>query len=393
MKIYRDERADGRTYYRVAFHLGGKRQRLLFADLNTARNEAAAKAAQLARGDVDAAQLTGKDRLAYGRALDAVKPFGTPLDAAAIEYAEARKVLKGYSLLEAARFYMKHHGQGITGRLVADAFEDFKQAKADAKRSVVYLKDIGYRVGAFAGAFNVEVRELTPQDVADWLHGLKLSARSFNNYRLILKTFFAFCATRAWLSKEVDLLASVERRSDSDSEIEIFTPAELRKLLAVASPRVAVCLAIQAFAGIRTAELFRLTWVDLERRKGHIEIAAGKAKTASRRLIPITENLTAWLRDAERNGARVWPVTPSEYYEQQATVARAAGIPWKNNALRHSFISYRVAQSKDVAGVALEAGNSPKMIFGLVTPEEAAEWFGILPRGAAGNVVQIGSFA
>jgi hypothetical protein len=42
-----------------------------------------------------------------------------------------------------------------------------------------------------------------------------------------------------------------------------------------------------------------------------------------------------------------------------------------------------VAESKDAAAVALEAGNSPKMIFEhyreLVTPEEAKEWFGILP--------------
>ena len=37
------------------------------------------------RWDVDAVQLTGKDRLAYGRALDAVKGFGIPLDAAAMQ--------------------------------------------------------------------------------------------------------------------------------------------------------------------------------------------------------------------------------------------------------------------------------------------------------------------
>jgi hypothetical protein len=50
-------------YYRVAFYHGGKRRRLIFRDLDKAKNEAAAKAAQLAHGDVDAAQLTGKDRL------------------------------------------------------------------------------------------------------------------------------------------------------------------------------------------------------------------------------------------------------------------------------------------------------------------------------------------
>jgi len=36
---------------------------------------------------------------------------------------------------------------------------------------------------------------------------------------------------------------------------------------------------------------------------------------------------------------------------------------WKHNALRHSYISYRVAQIQNVAQVALEAGNSPRMVF------------------------------
>ena len=56
---------------------------------------------------------------------------------------------------------------------------------------------------------------------------------------------------------------------------------------------------------------------------------------------------------------------------------------WKRNGLRHSFISYRVAETQNVAQVALEAGNSPQMIFKhyreLVTPKAAAGWFGIRP--------------
>ena len=56
---------------------------------------------------------------------------------------------------------------------------------------------------------------------------------------------------------------------------------------------------------------------------------------------------------------------------------------WKHNALRHSFISYRVAQIQNVAQVALEAGNSPRMVFSnyreLVRPADAERWFGITP--------------
>jgi len=50
------------------------------------------------------------------------------------------------------------------------------------------------------------------------------------------------------------------------------------------------------------AELELLDWkaVDLERK--FIEIRAGQAKTASRRVIPISDNLAAWLMPLERKG-------------------------------------------------------------------------------------------
>jgi len=70
-----------------------------------------------------------------------------------------------------------------------------------------------------------------------------------------------------------------------------------------------------------------------------------------------------------------------------AETAKIEGWPafgWKHNALRHSFISYRVADIQNVAQVALEAGNSPQMIFKhyreLVRPAEAKAWFAISPK-------------
>jgi len=40
-------------------------------------------------------QISGKDRLIYGRAVEAVKDYGVPLDAVALEYSDARKLLDG----------------------------------------------------------------------------------------------------------------------------------------------------------------------------------------------------------------------------------------------------------------------------------------------------------
>ena len=138
VKIYRDRKPTG-TYYRVAYHIGGKRHRLHHNDLEKAIAEAEAKAAQLSRGDIDAVQLTGRDRLVYGRALEAIRDHALPLDAAAIEYSEARKLLDGVTLVDAARFYSRHHGRGITRKSVGDAVDAMIAAKKTKGVSAVYL--------------------------------------------------------------------------------------------------------------------------------------------------------------------------------------------------------------------------------------------------------------
>jgi hypothetical protein len=119
--------------------------------------------------------------------------------------------------------------------------------------------------------------------------------------------------------------------------------------------------------------------VDLGRKI--IELRAGQAKTASRRIVPIADNLATWLAKIDRNG----PVVPDAgVFLKARKLAKSLGLAWPHNALRHSYISYRIAVVQSAAQVALEAGNSPAIIFKhyreLVTKEAADKWFGILPE-------------
>ena len=391
VKIYRDRKPTG-TYYRVAYHLGDKRHRLHHNDLQRAIDEAEAKAAQLSRGDVDAVQITGRDRLVYGRALEAVKQFDLPLDAVAIEYSEARKLLDGVPLMDAVRFYARHHECGIERKAVPDAVDEMVAAKKAKGVSDVYLRDLRYRLGVFKEAFHCDVRAIVPDDVAKFFDSLELSPRSYNNFLRTLRTFFGFAQRRGWLSKEADLLERVEKRSEKRIPVDIFTASELAGLLKNASAEVTFCLALAAFAGLRSAEILRLDWADTERCPGFIEVAAHKAKTATRRIVPVSDNLFKWLAIAPRNGAHVWPHSKDGFFKAMRRAADNAKLIWKQNALRHSFISYRLAEIQDVNRVALEAGTSPQMIFRhyreLATPEQARTWFSIGPDHAK-NVVRL----
>jgi integrase len=403
VKIYKDVKPQG-TYYRVVYRVGAKRERLNFVNLDKAKLEAEAQAAKLSRGDVDAMQLTGKDRLVYGRALEAVKETGVTVDAAALEYSEAWKHLDGVSLVDAAKFYARHHGRGIKRKPVSEAVDEMIAAKKTSGVSELYLSDLRYRLGAFKAAFHCDVNALAPDDLAKFFNGLQLSARSYNNFLGTLGTFFAFAKKQNWLSREADLLGRVEKRKGGRAApVEIFTPAQLADLLEHASSDLRPCLALAAFAGLRSEEILRLEWADVDRRPGFIELAAHKTKTATRRLVPITENLAAWIALAQRKAPSVWPHSKAWFFQSMRDTVtainkkrKATGGPkaipfvWKQNALRHSWITYRLAEIQNVNQVALEAGNSPQIIFTnyreLATPEQARSWFSIGPE-AKKNVV------
>lgn len=156
-------------------------------------------------------------------------------------------------------------------------------------------------------------------------------------------------------------------------------------------------LAIGAFAGLRSAEIERLDWHDVRFDSGFIVVEKGKAKTAARRVVPVTENLKAWLKPYAKSRGEVWGHGQTYLYHVLRATTAATGIEadlekriealepvqWKQNALRHSYISYRVADIQDVNKVALEAGNSSAMIFSnyreLVAPQDAKKWFAVKP--------------
>ena len=151
-------------------------------------------------------------------------------------------------------------------------------------------------------------------------------------------------------------------------------------------------MAIAAFTGLRSEEILRLDWSDLRRRSNFVEVGAHKAKTATRRLVPIPPNLAQWLAMAGPQDGSVWPRSKTAYFDAVRHTAHRAKVVWKQNGIRHSWISYRLAEVQDVNRIALEAGNSPQMIFRhyreLATPEQARTWFAIAPE-AAPNVVPI----
>ncbi len=98
--------------------------------------------------------------------------------------------------------------------------------------------------------------------------------------------------------------------------------------------------------------------------------------------MPVRYNLADWLEPFRRSHGPVIELRkPAKALEH---LAARSGVKRLRNGLRHSWISYRLAIIQDTAQVALEAGNSPRMVFAhyrqLATPAAARQWFGLSPQ-------------
>jgi integrase len=250
-----------------------------------------------------------------------------------------------------------------------------------------------YRLNRFAGDFQMNIGNITGRMIQVWLDAMKAGGRTKQNYLRHIAALVRFAIKRKYLLKDaLDEIESIETPKPDATEVEIFTPDEMREILNVARTEMIPWLAIAGFAGLRSAEIKRLDWSEVNFSELFIEIKASKAKTAARRLIPITDNLAQWLAPYAKESGNV--VRFESWWNQISKITDAINarreqngqsskFKWRHNALRHSFCSYRLAAIKNAAQVALEAGNSPQMIFKhyrqVVTETEAAKWFSIAP--------------
>jgi integrase len=397
-KIYRTP-SHGCDSFTVVWFEGEFRKRKVFSTLAKAELFAGTKVNSLSRGEAEIIQLTGEDRLTFVRARNALAEFNLSFDTIAFEYRDAKRITKGISLVDAAQYYAQHKLRDLPNKTVSEVLAEMLKAKRDEGLSERYLQDLESRGGKFVAAFQCSVASVQMNKIKDWLQGLPVANRTRNNFRLAVQTLFSFAKSQKYLPSDWREFESIPVWKNKKEEVEIFTPDEMATLLSVANGNLIPFLAIGAFAGLRSAEICRLNWSKVNLETSYITVDASIAKTNSRRLVPIPPNLNAWLKPyAKPQGLVVELDNVSNAIHRLIEATRPTDpknpksklkpdVEWRHNALRHSFCSYRLAQIKNAAEVALEAGNSPQMIFQhyreLVTPSDAEKWFSIFPDSKA----------
>jgi integrase len=229
----------------------------------------------------------------------------------------------------------------------------------------------------------------------------KLAPKTRNERRNIVRMLLNWCVKQDYLTRTHRLFeaSKMENETADPETIELFTAKELRAMLDRASrapvppergkdeevdfrPLLPV-LALAGLAGMRFKEIIRLEWQDVFSIPGNIEVKAHKAKTRSRRLIPICSALAGWLEPYRAQVGNVWPKGYDMLHEDFGALRKELGIGDRRNGLRHAFISAHFAAHSNEGLTASMAGNSPDMIHkhykGLLTNEQGDAWFSVAP--------------
>ena len=385
VKIYRVKNREV-VIYCVAYVGPTGRIRRNFADLDIAKREANNVAQHLADGDMEALKLTGREKQIYVEAERAIAGTGLPLHSVAHEFARAFAILGGPNLVEAAHYYKKHVDVDLPKVTVTAAVEKFRQAKEAEGMSAMYLKDIRGLLGDFARDFQCPLSSIQPEDLREYLNAKRVGLVSKENRRRLLVVLFNFAKAQGWLHANQETAAdALGTYKIKQRDVEIYTPAEISRLLNAAESDFLPYLALIAFGGVRREELHKgLKWDAINFDRATITVPASIAKTARKRKVVMSENLLHWLAPYRVKSGPIFNIDPRK---RIAKVVKASCVKWKRNALRHSFGSYRMEQTKNEGQVALEMGNSPKVVkdhyFEIVDEHDAKAYWSIkpLPRG------------
>ena len=389
--------------YSFNYYIGSERKKITRSSLAKAKEEAKSMLTKLRSGEAKTLELKGYERRIYLHADQLLKQWNpdVPLDSAILDYTNAMKRVgeRDISLADIVKDFANRNQSTFESRMLPDVIEEFIAAKTKRGCSEAYVSTL-CRLRNFGDMFSIPIKGLTKEMITHFVES-RGQARTQFNYLGSISTLIRYAVKNRYAPPHLlDEVTSLEKPSLKAGKVEVFTPVELEEMLTSSRPKLIPWIAIAAFAGLRTSEIMRLDWSNVYLERKTVDIPAEKAKTQSRRSVPLCDAAILWLRPHAKDKGRVTP-----YAQENKVIAaiksdlkafrknKGGKFSWKRNGFRHGFCSYRLAILKDLQKVAYEAGNSPQMIqrhyHELVPQEEAARWFSVSPPQSQNNVISL----
>jgi integrase len=405
-----------RKAWLVRYYVGGEPKTVRAPTLEAARSKARQALKTISTGAAHVRPLTLKESANVDAAISKLQPLGVSLLEAVAEFVAARQLLpKEWSLGDAVRGFKTYKERESKETAPPEpmkfrkAVEKFHERNEKLGLSEGYRNDCRKHLAIIGKTFDEAIIQSLrqPELTACLEASTGGGARRFNNLRGTLCALFGFCQKKGILpldrKHEAALIdKKVERHAES---IAIYTPKEMRVILANIGEELLPWALLGGFAGLRVSEVHRLRWENIRLDAGFITLDKSFTKTRRRRVIPICDALRAWIEplSKDKSGANksglIYP-TPYKTYEDRLhkgwmKMADAKGqllVEKRANALRHSYGTYRFSILQDEFKVSAEMGNSPTELRAsyaeLALPKDAEAWFAIMPEEPK-NIVKI----
>lgn len=361
--------AHPRTPHQIRYRHEGKAIRLHFADEGAAQAKLTELRRQYAREGTTGLVMDAQARADYFAALD---------------------LLGATPLLDAVRYYVRHHPHVRAEVTVEAAHAEWLLEMQIANLAPRTVKNLKNRTEAWIRDEGItELAQINRSLVVARLARKigrppnAISARTRVNDLTALRVWCAWLKAKGYIAE--DPAAEVPFPKTDTSSPATFTPEQAEALMraterwhdGVFAPYFALAL----FAGLRPVEIANLQpeQVQLAGREPTIRIVGGK-KRRTQRLVPVQPNLRRWLRVF-----KLHPYRPTKWLYGWNRVRELAGLldAWDEDICRHSFVSYRAAIVRDEGQVGREAGHRPDTsythYFALHTAAEARRFFSIVP--------------
>src|SRR5713101_4721275 len=250
---------------------------------------------------------------------DVVKPDGTIGRIQRAETIGFVSQMKRHQALEILQARVDSVGQQRRQPKVTITLSEFVRAEWKPNAALALKKSsmriYGYQLEKyiFPALGSVPLRDIHRAHIEACLSGLKQKAHATSTLRSVRATFSTVLQSaveRGYIEKNPAHGIRI-READTKKERRFYSPAEIRKLLAVLTEPCRTVVSIGVLTGLRIGEILGLRWKRVDLLRGTIEVAEtyssgefGSPKTrSSNRVIPISDYLRALL-ESHRVGTK-----------------------------------------------------------------------------------------
>jgi integrase len=295
------------------------------------------------------------------------------------EYIEADTALSGVNLSELVKFYREH--MALHNKSVSAVVKEF--LAAGSSNSQRHKDTVRLHLAKFCRTFQGQISHIRAAAIDKYLQKTFPNQKTRLNHRITVCSLFRFAQRKGYLPSGFTEAEKSERPRVPVSEPETISSSDLKKMLGLCQDKkLTAFLVVGAFAGCRASETQRLKWSDVK--DDSIILGPTITKTRRRRIAEMPENLQSWVKKLRGKDSDFVTYSEDEFYTLYAklgSLCDTAGVPWKKNCLRHSFVSCHLELHRDPPRTSKTAGHSLNMLetsyLKLVDQSEAASYFNI----------------